>query len=70
MPNFDETGPLGYGKMTGRGYGPCGCGMIRGYGRRFITRSEERKMLQEEVTELEKEISAIKERLLELEGHK
>lgn len=24
MPNFDQTGPQGQGKMTGRGMGRCG----------------------------------------------
>lgn len=24
MPNFDQTGPKGQGKMTGRGMGRCG----------------------------------------------
>ena len=23
MPNFDQTGPAGEGKMTGRKFGPC-----------------------------------------------
>ena len=27
MPNFDKTGPQGQGPMTGRGFGPCSCGM-------------------------------------------
>ncbi len=70
MPNFDKTGPLGYGRMTGRGFGPCGCVAGRGYGRRFMTKSEEKEVLQEEVNELEKEISAIKERISELEDQK
>jgi len=33
MPNFDQTGPQGQGKMTGRGLGPCGNGQARGMGR-------------------------------------
>ncbi len=70
MPNFDKTGPLGYGKMTGGGFGPCGCGVRRGYGRRFMTKSEEKEVLQEEAIELEKEMSAIKERISELEDQK
>lgn len=42
MPNFDGTGPLGKGPMTGRGLGPCAkgqktadtgpCGKVRGTG--------------------------------------
>ncbi|MFA5839004.1 MAG: DUF5320 domain-containing protein [Candidatus Paceibacterota bacterium] len=48
MPNNDGTGPLGKGPktgrqmgncegakpMTGRGLGPCGCGMRRGRGQK------------------------------------
>lgn len=33
MPRMDGTGPMGMGPMTGRGLGPCGAGMRRGYGR-------------------------------------
>ena len=33
MPNFDQTGPQGQGKLTGRGLGPCGDGQARGFGR-------------------------------------
>jgi len=37
MPRFDGTGPMGYGPLTGRGFGPCGRGpgFRRGYGRGF-----------------------------------
>ncbi len=70
MPNFDKTGPLGYGQLTGRGFGLCKCSPRGGCGRRFITKEEEKEILQEEVNELEKEISAIKERISEIEGQK
>jgi len=30
MPNRDGTGPDGLGPRTGRGLGPCGCGLRRG----------------------------------------
>jgi hypothetical protein len=35
MPNFDKTGPTGQGRLTGRGFGPCGMGLGRagGFGR-------------------------------------
>ncbi len=33
MPAFDKTGPMGMGRMTGRGLGPCGRGL--GWRRRF-----------------------------------
>ena len=35
MPAQDGTGPNGQGPMTGRGLGPCGGGMRRGFGRGF-----------------------------------
>lgn len=35
MPRQDGTGPNGQGPMTGRGLGPCGSGMRRGFGRGF-----------------------------------
>ena len=35
MPNMNGTGPQGMGAMTGRGLGPCGGGMRRGFGRGF-----------------------------------
>ena len=58
MPRQDGTGPLGQGAITGRGLGPCGGGMRRGFGRglgrRFglryaepitLTQTEEKKIL-------------------------
>lgn len=33
MPNYDGTGPLGQGAMTGGGFGRCGSGQGRGQGR-------------------------------------
>ena len=33
MPGQDRTGPMGQGPMTGRGMGPCGSGMRRGFGK-------------------------------------
>jgi hypothetical protein len=32
MPRMDKTGPTGQGPMTGRGMGPCGNEMRRGWG--------------------------------------
>ena len=32
---MNGTGPQGMGAMTGRGLGPCGAGMRRGFGRGF-----------------------------------
>lgn len=68
MPRFDQTGPMGYGPRSGRGMGPCGEGMGRGFGyRRFYTKKEELEMLKEEAEDLENELKAIKERLTEIE---
>jgi hypothetical protein len=33
MPGFDRTGPMGYGPMTGGGFGRCGDGRRVGFGR-------------------------------------
>ncbi len=69
MPGMDGTGPLGLGPLTGRGLGPCGRGRAlgrRGFGRRFgwgammaqpveLTKDQERKVLQEELKEIERE---------------
>jgi hypothetical protein len=32
MPGQDGTGPMGRGRLTGRGLGPCGSGFARGRG--------------------------------------
>lgn len=85
MPNYDETGPIGYGSRTGRGLGPCGLGV--GYGRGYrremgrgrfqgyfpyqrITRAEETEILEDEARDLEEEMQAIKQRLAELKAKK
>ena len=66
MPRFDGTGPLGFGPMTGRGFGPCGYG--RGYGRRYYTKKEEGELIEDEIKEMEEELRALKERLSEIRG--
>jgi hypothetical protein len=77
MPGFDGTGPAGQGTMTGRGLGPCGCGMRRGFGRGFgrrlgfrqqvvLTNEEEKKILEAEFKEIELEKQEIEKRLKEL----
>jgi len=75
MPGFDKTGPNGEGPMTGRGMGPCGKGMRKGFGRgmgcRFgrrayieepleMTSEQKKKVLEAEAVELEAELNAIK----------
>lgn len=72
MPARDGTGPFGEGPLTGRGLGPCGRGVAfrRGYGRRLSRRAfnqiDERQLLEEELSELEKEKESLKKRLDEM----
>ena len=75
MPRLDETGPLGYGPGTGRGLGPCGAGMRRGWGywgsygsRRYISPKNELAALEDEEKMLEEELSAIREEKAALKG--
>ena len=81
MPRFDGTGPWGMGPC-GAGMGwrrGFGRGSGRGFGRRGfwgyqyqpqITKKEEKEILQDEVTDLEEDLKAIKARLAELKGQK
>ena len=75
MPYRDGTGPFGNGPLTGRGLGPCGRGMRRGYGRGFgaryanpitLTKEEQKKVLEEMLKDLEEEKKDIEARLKEL----
>jgi len=78
MPGQDGTGPLGQGAMTGRGLGPCGGGMRRGFGRGFgrarcparfavgFTKEEEKKILESELKEIDLEKQDIEKRLKEI----
>jgi len=67
MPQLDKTGPMGEGPGTGRGFGPCGAGMRRGWGcylfgrRRFISPKNEMAALENEEKILEEELKAIRE---------
>jgi len=77
MPNKDETGPEGYGSQSGKGFGPCGQGLRKGYGRRrsfrkfpepiIITKEEQKKRLEAELLEIEKEKQDIEKKLKEIE---
>ncbi len=60
---------MGRGPLTGRGMGPCcyGGGFGMGYGRRFVSRREEKEILEEEASYLKEELQAIKERISDLE---
>ncbi len=77
MPRQDGTGPLGQGAMTGRGLGPCGGGMRRGFGRGrgrgfgfrrpiTLTKEEEKKILEAELKEVDLEKQEIEKRLNEI----
>jgi hypothetical protein len=77
MPRFDGTGPMGYGPMTGRGFGPCSRGQAfrRGFGRGFglryagpvtLTKEEQKKILEAELKEIEAEKQEIENKLKEL----
>lgn len=69
MPNLDQTGPQGQGPLTGHGMGRCG--HVRGMGngccgRRFYTHAEEKELLTEDIKNLEADLKAAKERLVEV----
>lgn len=69
MPRLDQTGPLGRGPMTGRGFGPCGMGYGYSFGccgRRIFTRGEEKEILESDIKTLEEDLKAAKERLEEI----
>jgi len=71
MPRFDRTGPMGYGPMTGRGFGPCGRGFGRGFSLRYaepvaMTKEEQKKILEAELKEIEAEKQEIENKLKEL----
>lgn len=74
MAKQDGTGPLGHGAMTGRGCGPCGSGMKRGYGRGFgfrqrpliLAKDEQKKILEAELKDIETERQAIETKLKEM----
>lgn len=84
MPGQDGTGPAGQGPMTGRGLGPCGGGMRRGFGRGFgrglgvcrraysqpvtLTKDQEKKVLEAELAEVEAEKAEIQKRLKDMKA--
>jgi hypothetical protein len=80
MPGRDRTGPLGYGPRTGRGLGPCGMGLHRGFGRAAWfhgmgygyqpTREQEIADLKAEKEAVQEELKQIDERLKELQSKK
>ena len=73
MPGFDGTGPSGQGALTGRGLGPCGRGIRRGFrgywGRRSpvtLSKEDRKKILEAELEQLDAEKEQIKKTLEEL----
>ena len=78
MPGRNRTGPDRYGPLTGRGLGPCGSGLRRGFGRRLgfrryfepitMTKEEKKKILEEELQYIETEKKKIEKRLKEIES--
>ena len=82
MPGQDRTGPQGLGPLTGRGFGPCGCRMQRGFGGGFgrgrgfgffgygnsitLTKADEKKILEAELKEIDLEKQEIAKRLKEI----
>lgn len=72
MPQQDRTGPLGQGPMTGRGLGFCrrGFGYRKGFGLGFqriqFSETEEKKILEQELKDIESEKIEIEKRLKEL----
>jgi len=70
MPNRDKTGPMGQGPSTGRGLGPCGGGVRRGFGcgrgfGRGLGFSKQslvdyRKALEEELVDVKKQEEELK----------
>jgi len=53
MPGFDRTGPIRQGPITGRGFGPCVTGLD--WRKRFRTKKEQQKALEDYQQALEKE---------------
>ena len=80
MPGFNQTGPMGMGSMTGRGFGPCGVGldwrqrfgMGRGMGRYFCwnwptTPDDQKKTLADYKKALQEEMADVEKELADLQ---
>jgi len=73
MPGLDGTGPMGYGPLTGRGFGPCGRGFAfrRGFRREFGWRYWQRFPVTEPITLTKEEQKKILEaELKEIEAER
>ncbi len=78
---MDGTGPMGAGKMTGRGFGLCGggkkmgaCGrgqgMRRGRCHSFVSPKNQLQVLEDEEIMLQNELEAVKAEKEALKGQK
>ncbi len=86
MPYFDMTGPLGYGPMTGKGFGLCGGGYGLGLGRgggrvrgrglsfgywpMYYSKKDAKQNLDDYKKSLEEELEAVKARLEDFDQEK
>jgi len=76
MPRLDGTGPLGYGAMTGRGFGSCCSGLGsgrrfgRGYGFRNFTKQDQKSIVEEDIKILREKLKAAEDELKSLKGQK
>jgi hypothetical protein len=67
MPNKDQTGPIGQGPTTGRGFGRCGCAnhgigqSFSGIGRGFLSKKESLQNLEQMKENLQADLVAIDE---------
>lgn len=66
MGNCEGTTPLGYSRGFGRGFGPCGRGMRRGFWRTEpveLSREQKTKILEAHKAELEAELEQVKKEI-------
>lgn len=75
MPNFDKTGPLGQGPMTGRRGGYAGRGLGRGFRCCFrpfpfgrVTKEDQVEVMKEYLEDLKEEVKETEEYLKDLES--
>ncbi len=86
MPYFDATGPLGYGPMTGMGYGFCGGeyglgfgrggrrgrgrGLGFGHGPMYYSKKDIKQDLNEYKKSLEEELEAVEAQIKDMDQEK
>ena len=67
MPRFDRTGPLGYGPLTGGGFGCCGRRRGRGAIHGYANLPSARENLQQKASYLKAELKEVEQLLAEAE---